>query len=55
MHKSRLAGFIIDGKTEDLEQAAQFWGAALGYPLRDAQEEASPKLTAAFCNVAAPR
>ncbi|HEY4368214.1 MAG TPA: VOC family protein [Steroidobacteraceae bacterium] len=43
MHKSRLAGFIIDCRTEDLEQAALFWSAALGYPLRDAQEEASPK------------
>lgn len=43
MHKSRLAGFIIDCRTEDLEQAAQFWSAALGYPLRDAQEESSPK------------
>ena len=43
MHKSRLAGFIIDCRTEDLEQAAQFWSAALGYPLRDVEEEASPK------------
>ena len=43
MHKSRLAGFIIDCKTSDLEQAAQFWSAALGYPLRDAREESSPK------------
>jgi predicted enzyme related to lactoylglutathione lyase len=30
MHKSRLAGFIIDCKTADLDQAAAFWGAALG-------------------------
>ena len=30
MHKSRLAGFIIDCRTEDLETAARFWGAALG-------------------------
>jgi predicted enzyme related to lactoylglutathione lyase len=30
MHKSRLAGFIIDCKTDDLESAAEFWGAALG-------------------------
>ena len=30
MHKSRLAGFIIDCQTEDLEGAARFWGAALG-------------------------
>ena len=31
MHRSRLAGFIIDCQTDDLEQAAQFWSAALGY------------------------
>lgn len=33
MHKSRLAGFIIDCKTEDLPKAAEFWGAALGMDL----------------------
>jgi predicted enzyme related to lactoylglutathione lyase len=33
MHKSRLAGFIIDCKTEDLPAAAAFWGAALGMKL----------------------
>jgi predicted enzyme related to lactoylglutathione lyase len=32
MHKSKLAGFIIDCKTDDLEAAAEFWAAALGYP-----------------------
>jgi predicted enzyme related to lactoylglutathione lyase len=30
MHKSRLAGFIIDCKTNDLDAAADFWSAALG-------------------------
>jgi hypothetical protein len=30
MHKSRLAGFIIDCQTTDLAAAAGFWGAALG-------------------------
>jgi hypothetical protein len=30
MHKSRLAGFIIDCQTGDLPGAAAFWGAALG-------------------------
>lgn len=34
MHKSRLAGFIIDCKTVDLPKAAEFWGAALGMNLR---------------------
>jgi hypothetical protein len=35
MHKSRLAGFIIDCKTDDLAGAAQFWGAALGMEVRE--------------------
>lgn len=39
MHRSRLAGFIMDCRTDDLEQAAQFWSAALGMPLKPAQEE----------------
>jgi predicted enzyme related to lactoylglutathione lyase len=43
MHKSRLAGFIIDCKTDDLERAAQFWSAALGIPLKPAASEPSPK------------
>ena len=34
MHKSRLAGFIIDCQTNDVRSAATFWGAALGMELR---------------------
>lgn len=30
MHKSKLAGFIIDCETSDLGAAAQFWSRALG-------------------------
>jgi predicted enzyme related to lactoylglutathione lyase len=30
MHKSKLAGFIIDRDTDDLPAAAAFWSAALG-------------------------
>jgi hypothetical protein len=30
MHKSKLAGFIIDCQTGDILGAANFWGAALG-------------------------
>lgn len=30
MHKSRLAGFIIDCKDADLTKAASFWSQALG-------------------------
>jgi predicted enzyme related to lactoylglutathione lyase len=34
MHRSRLAGFIIDCQTTDLDAAAQFWSRALGLGLR---------------------
>ena len=30
MHKSQLAGFIIDCNSDDLEAAASFWSKALG-------------------------
>jgi hypothetical protein len=30
MHKSRLATFVIDCQTDDLDQAGRFWSAALG-------------------------
>lgn len=33
-HRSRLAGFIIDCRTQDLDAAAAFWGGALGLPRR---------------------
>jgi predicted enzyme related to lactoylglutathione lyase len=34
MHKSKLAGFIIDCRTDDLGAAARFWGGALGMQVR---------------------
>lgn len=43
MHHSRLAGFIIDCRTDDLEKAAQFWSAALGIPLKPKEQETSPR------------
>jgi len=42
MHRSRLGSLILDCRTDDLEQAAQFWSAALGVPLKPAAEETSP-------------
>ncbi len=30
MHKSQLAGFIIDCHTDDIDEAAKFWSQALG-------------------------
>ena len=35
MHRSRLAGFIIDCKTDDLKGAAEFWGKALGMEVQE--------------------
>lgn len=32
MHRSRLAGFIVDCQNADLPQATSFWSAALGMP-----------------------
>ena len=34
-HRSRLAGFIIDCDTDDLERAAAFWSGALGLAIAD--------------------
>ncbi len=43
MHRSRLAGMIIDCNTDDLDVAAEFWGNALGAPPASAADpEASP-------------
>jgi predicted enzyme related to lactoylglutathione lyase len=33
MHHSRLCAVLIDCRTSDLEEAARFWGAALGRPV----------------------
>ncbi len=35
MHKSKLGGFIIDCRTDDLAQATDFWSKALGLPVRE--------------------
>uniref|UniRef100_B8HQB6 VOC domain-containing protein n=1 Tax=Cyanothece sp. (strain PCC 7425 / ATCC 29141) TaxID=395961 RepID=B8HQB6_CYAP4 len=34
MHRSQLAGLIIDCQTDNLEQAAEFWSQALGYAIK---------------------
>ena len=43
MHKSRLAGFIIDCCTSDLEAAARFWSEALGLGVRPTAGPAESK------------
>lgn len=40
MHRSKLAGFIIDCRTDDLDAAAGFWGGALGMAVRPLPGEA---------------
>jgi catechol 2,3-dioxygenase-like lactoylglutathione lyase family enzyme len=37
MHRSRLAGFIVDCRTNDLDAATHFWSTALGMPRRAAE------------------
>lgn len=39
MHRSRLAGFIIDCQTTNLDNAADFWSNALGLPRHAIQED----------------
>ena len=46
MHRSRLAGFIIDCKNANLDQAAGFWSAALGMPLGEREGDLYLKLDA---------
>jgi hypothetical protein len=43
MHKSRLAGFIIDCETDDLQAAAEFWATALGAPAKPQSDPAESK------------
>lgn len=43
MHKSKLAGFIIDCNTGDLPSAAAFWGTALGMQVRELPAEEGEK------------
>lgn len=46
MHRSRLAGFIIDCKTADLDAATRFWSGALGMPDAGREGETYDRLDA---------
>lgn len=46
MHRSQLAGFIIDCRTDDLDGAAAFWSAALGLPERRSADPAEAQYVA---------
>lgn len=43
MHRSRLAGFIMDCRTDDVDQAAKFWGAALGLEIKPPTDPAGAR------------
>jgi hypothetical protein len=47
MHRSRLAGFIIDCKDADLDAASQFWSRALGFPCSGREGDRYERLDAA--------
>ena len=47
-HRSRLAGFIIDCQTDDLDAAAAFWSQALGVSIADADAGDLPGQYAMF-------
>jgi len=42
-HRSKLCGFIIDCRTDDLGAAAGFWGQALGMEIRQLPAEEGEK------------
>jgi extradiol dioxygenase family protein len=46
MHRSRLAGFIVDCRTSDLDAAATFWSSALGMPSLGREGDAYVRLDA---------
>jgi hypothetical protein len=52
MHRSRLAGFIIDCKDADVGRAAGFWSAALGMPLGEREGDSYLKLDASARDLA---
>lgn len=43
MHKSRLAGLVIDCQVDDINPAATFWAGALGYTAIASDEEWASK------------
>jgi predicted enzyme related to lactoylglutathione lyase len=52
MHKSRLAGFIIDCRTDDLDAAARFWSQALGLEVRTPAESVEASRYRTFATAA---
>ena len=44
MHRSRLGAIIIDCQTNKLDEAAEFWGQALGYSARETDDDSYVEL-----------
>jgi catechol 2,3-dioxygenase-like lactoylglutathione lyase family enzyme len=44
VHRSRLAGFIVDCRVSEVEDAASFWSAALGMPAAERDRDVYVKL-----------
>jgi predicted enzyme related to lactoylglutathione lyase len=42
-HKSRLTAFVLDCNTPDLVEAARFWSAAFGKPVKEGEDPATEK------------
>jgi len=40
MHRSKLSTFVLDCETDDVTDAAVFWGGALGLPVRKPENDA---------------
>ncbi|MDR3389336.1 MAG: VOC family protein [Rudaea sp.] len=43
MHKSGVSAFVLDCKSDDLAQAAEFWSKALGRPVASADQDGDGK------------
>jgi len=52
MHRSRLAGFIIDCRTDDLDAATRLWSGALGMPAVEREDGIYDRLDAAARDLA---
>ena len=46
MHRSRLSTFVIDCQAQDVEEAARFWGAALGRAVTPDPKESNYRMLA---------
>ena len=43
MHRSRISAYVLDCKTDDLKDAAEFWSKALGRPVETFDQDGDGK------------